>query len=327
MADPDGQGYGLLRTFVKLMKCMILITVVNITDLDLNLLRVLDAVLRERSVTAAAARLGLTQPAVSNALARLRAAFDDALFVRTATGMTPTPFARDLDDPVRQALALIESVFAHGGGFDPATSTRAFRFHMSDLGEISFLPRLVERVRGLAPGIYLESVGLPLEDIDEGLASGALDLAIGSLPGLAAPVRRRRLFSDPYVCLMRRDHPRIGAKLTRRLFLEASHALVSSTGSGHRVIEEALERHGLTRRIALRVPHFTVVPMVLARTDLLLTLPSQVARAYEADGHFKSLPVPLPIPPAEVAVHWHERFERDAGNRWLRELIVELFAQ
>lgn len=299
----------------------------NVSDLDLNLLRVLDAVLRERSVTAAAVRLGLTQPAVSNALARLRAAFGDALFVRTPGGMAPTPFARELDDPVREALALIESALARGGGFDPASSKRAFRFYMSDLGEISFLPPLVERVRRLAPGIYLEALGLPLEAIDEALASGALDLAVGFLPGLAAPVRRRRLFRDPYVCLMRSDHPRIGARLTRKLFLEASHALVSSPGSGHHVIEEALQRHGVTRRIALRVPHFTVVPMVLARTDLLLTLPSQVARAYEADGRFKSLPVPLPIPPAEVAVHWHERFERDAGNRWLRELMIALFAQ
>jgi len=309
------------------MDRMVLITRMNLLDLDLNLLRVLDAVLRERSVTVAAGRLGLTQPAVSNALARLRAAFGDTLFVRTPSGMAPTPFARDLDAPVRQALALIESALVHGGGFDPATSTRAVRFYMSDLGEISFLPALVEHVRRLAPGVYLEAQGLPLEAIDEGLAGGALDIAVGFLPRLAAPVRRRRLFSDPYVCLMRSDHPRIGARLTRKLFLEASHALVSSTGSGHRVIEEALERHGLTRRIALRVPHFTVVPMVLARTDLLLTLPGQVARVYEADGRFKSLPVPLPIPSAEVAVHWHERFERDPGNRWLRELMIELFAQ
>ena len=264
---------------------------------------------------------------MSNALARLRAAFGDALFVRTPTGMAPTPFARDLDQPVREALALIESALAHGRGFDPAASQRAFRFHMSDLGEVSFLPRLVEHVRRDAPGVYLEALGLPLEAIDQGLASGALDIAVGFLPGLAEQVRRRRLFRDPYVCLMRSDHPRIGTRLTRKLFLEASHALVSSIGSGHRVIEDALERNGLTRRIALRVPHFTVVPMVLARTDLLLTLPSQVARAYEADGRFKSLPVPLPIPAAEVAVHWHERFERDAGNRWLRELMVNLFAQ
>jgi len=299
---------------------------VNVNEVDLNLLRVFDAILRGRGVTAAAARLGLSQPAVSNALARLRSVFGDTLFVRTPAGMAPTPFARQLDEPVRQALALIESALTHGAAFEPATSNRAFRFYMSDLGEISFLPPLVERVRRLAPQVRLEASGLALDDIPDALAGGALDLAVGFLPGLAAPVRRKRLFRDAYVCLMRADHPRIKDRLTRRLFEEASHALVSSTGSGHRVIEEALERHGLTRRIALRVPHFTVVPMVLERTDLLLTLPSRVARVYEEGGRFKSLPPPVPIPFADVGVHWHERFDRDPGNRWLRELILELFA-
>jgi DNA-binding transcriptional LysR family regulator len=300
---------------------------VNVNEVDLNLLRVFDAILRGRGVTAAAARLGLSQPAVSNALARLRAVFGDSLFVRTTAGMAPTPFARQLDEPVRQALALIESALSSGAAFEPVTSTRVFRFYMSDLGEISFLPPLVARVRQLAPKVHLEASGLALDEIPDALASGALDVAIGFLPGLAAPVRRRRLFRDAYVCLMRADHPRIRRRLTRKLFEEASHALVSSTGSGHGVIEEALERHGLTRRIALRVPHFTVVPMVLERTDLLLTLPSRVARVYEQGGRFKSLPPPVPIPPADVGVHWHERFDRDPGNRWLRELILELFAE
>jgi DNA-binding transcriptional LysR family regulator len=299
----------------------------NVSDVDLNLLRVFDAVLREHGVTAAAQRLGLTQPAVSNALARLRALFGDALFVRTPSGMEPTPLARELDDPVRQALALIESALAQRTGFDPLASTRSFRFYMSDLGEISFLPPLVERAQRLAPGVRLETVALDLQEIADALATGALDLAVGFLPGLAGAVRRRRLFRDRYVCLMRADHPRIGSRLTRKLFLEASHALVSSTGSGHRVVEEALERNGLTRRIALRVPHFTVVPMVLERTDLLLTLPARVARVYEAGGRFKSLPPPVPIPPADVGVHWHERFERDPGGRWLREQLVALFAE
>ncbi|HMA89164.1 MAG TPA: LysR family transcriptional regulator [Burkholderiales bacterium] len=299
----------------------------NVNDVDLNLLRVFDAILRGRGVTAAAARLGLSQPAVSNALARLRTVFGDTLFVRTTSGMAPTPFASQLDEPVRQALALIESALTHGAAFEPVTSNRVFRFYMSDLGEISFLPPLVERVRRLATQVHLEASALALDEIPDALASGALDLAVGFLPGLAAPVRRRRLFRDDYVCLMRADHPRIKKRLTRRLFEEASHALVSSTGSGHRVIEEALERHGLTRRIALRVPHFTVVPMVLERTDLLLTLPSRAARVFEQGGRFKSLPPPVPIPPADVGVHWHERFDRDPGNRWLRELILELFAE
>jgi len=296
----------------------------NVRDVDLNLLRVFDAVLRERGVTPAAAGLGLTQPAVSNALARLRGVFGDRLFVRTPGGMDATPFARELAEPVRQALALIDAALAHGPGFDPGSTTRAFRFYMSDLGQIEFLPPLIERVQRAAPGVRLEAVALEVDDIADALATGALDLAVGFLPGLGPPVRRRALFRDPYLCLMRADHP-IKA-LTRRKFQEASHALVTYKG-GHRVVEEALERAGLARRIALRLPHFTVVPMVLERTDLLCTLPARVARVFERRGGLKSLAPPVPIPPADVAVHWHERFEADPGNRWLREQVSELFGQ
>jgi len=298
----------------------------NVRGLDLNLLRVFDAVLRDRSVTSAAKHLGLTQPAVSNALARLREQFEDLLFVRTPTGMDATPFARELSEPVRQALALLESAMSHGPGFDPATSTRAFRFYMSDLGQIEFLPPLVERAQRVAPGVRLEAVSLEVEDIGDALAAGALDLAVGFLPALGPPIRRQPLFRDPYVCLMRADHRDIGKILTKKKFLAASHALVSYKG-GHRVIEEALERAGLARKITLRVPHFTVVPMVLERSDLILILPTKVARVYERQGRFKFLPPPVPIPPADVAAHWHERFERDPGNRWLREMIMELFTE
>lgn len=298
----------------------------NVQDIDLNLLRVFDAVLRERSVTGAAGRLGLTQPAVSNALARLRALFGDPLFVRSAAGMDATPFARGVAEPVRQALALLETALAHGPGFDPASATRAFRFYMSDLGQVEFLPPLVERVQRQAPGVRLEAVAYGLDDIPDALGSGALDLAVGFLPALGPPVMRRALFRDPYRCLMRAGHP-AGERLTRKRFLEASHVLVTYRGGGHRVIEEALERAGLSRRIALRVPHFTVVPMVLERTDLILTLPARVARVYERQGGFRTLPPPVPMPPAEVAVHWHERFEPDPGNRWLREQIIGLFAE
>src|SRR5918911_2941465 len=160
----------------------------NIKDIDLNLLRVFDAVLHEKGVTPAAARLGLTQPAVSNALARLRKILGDALFVRTPEGMDATPFARELAEPVRQALALLESALAHGPGFDPASATRAFRFYMSDLGQVEFLPPLVERVQKAAPGVRLEAVAADLEHIADALGAGAIDLAMGFLPALGPPV-------------------------------------------------------------------------------------------------------------------------------------------
>src|SRR5258705_10095410 len=189
------------------MTLMICISVVNVQDIDLNLLRVFDAVLHERGVTPAAVRLGRTQPAVSNALARLRALFGDALFVRTPAGMDATPFARELAGPVRQALALLESALAHGPGFDPASTTRAFRFYMSDLGQIEFLPPLIERVEQRAPGVRLEAVALDVEDIGHALAAGALDLAVGFLPGLGPPGRRRAPFCRSYLCPMPPHHP------------------------------------------------------------------------------------------------------------------------
>src|SRR5688500_19304880 len=210
------------------MSLMILITAMNVHDIDLNLLRVFDAVLHEKGVTPAATRLGLTQPAVSNALARLRKILGDALFVRTPRGMDATPFARELAEPVRQALALLESALAHGPGFDPATATRAFRFYLSDLGQIEFLPPLVERVQRDAPGVRLEAVALEIEDIADALAAGGLDLAVGFLPGLGAPVRRQALFKDTYLCLMCADHEI--KSLNRKSFFIALPVLVTYRG-------------------------------------------------------------------------------------------------
>jgi DNA-binding transcriptional LysR family regulator len=295
-------------------------------DLDLNLLRVFDAILRLRSVTAAGEELGLTQAGVSNALARLRKLLGDPLFARTPRGMDPTRYAASIAEGVRQALGLIEATLAGRGAFDPATTERVFRLHMSDIGEMVFLPPLLERLHRTAPGVRIETRTTPQEAIETALAAGELDLAVGFLPALPAAVRNSRLFVDPYMCMMRAGHPRIGDKLTRRLFLEASHALVASIGAGHRVIEETLLAQGLAQRIALRVPHFMVVPMILERTDLVVTVPGQIARLFGKMGRFKSLRPPVKIPPADVRVHWHERFDGDAANRWLRELVVELYA-
>ena len=298
----------------------------NLNDLDLNLLRVFDAVLRRRSVTAAGEEIGLSQAGVSNALARLRKLCGDPLFVRSPRGMDPTPFAKSIADAVRQALGLIEGTLARRPAFDPATTERTFRLHMSDIGEMVFLPQLLERLQRVAPGVHIETRSTPQGEIEQALAAGELDLAVGFLPGLQAPVRSSPLFRDAYVCMMRADHPRIGRTLPRKLFLEAAHALVSSIGAGHRVIEDTLLAHGLNRRIALRVPHFMVVPMILERTDLVVTVPERVASVFERMGRFKTLRPPVAIPRTDVRVHWHERYEQDPGNRWLREVLIELYA-
>ena len=299
----------------------------NVGDLDLNLLRTFDAVLRDGSVTAAGERLGLSQPAMSNALSRLRRLLDDPLFVRTPRGMRPTPFAQRLAAPVRQALDLIQTTFAQQAAFDPRISQRSFRLQLSDVGEIVFLPPLLERLEREAPGVRIETGQLPQDEVSEALGAGEVDLAVGFLPGLSGGVVQKRLFRDRYVCLVRADHPTIGSRLTLAQFLAATHVLVSARGSAHEIVEQTLRNKGLVRRIALRVPHFTVVPMILGRTDHMVIVPEGLVRSISRFGRFKSLKPPVDIPALEVKVHWHERFDQDPGIAWLRGVLIDLYAE
>ncbi|TSA10128.1 MAG: LysR family transcriptional regulator [Betaproteobacteria bacterium] len=309
------------------MKNMIYISIMNITDLDLNLLRVFDAIATEGSVTIAGERVGLSQPAMSNALARLRQLFDDPLFVRTPRGMRPTPFALQLAQPVRESLRLIQGALAQHAGFDPRSSGTTFRFYMSDIGEMVFLPDLLERVKRDAPGVRIEVVRIPIKEVHAALESGELDLAVGFLPGLTKGMRAQTLFREHYVCMLRADHPLTGAGISAKQFRAASHVLVSYAGTGHQVIEETFVRERLSARIAARVPHFLVVPMILARTDLIVTVPSRVAAVFAGLGSFKVLKLPLHMPSFEVRLHWHQRFHQDPANRWLREMMAELYAE
>jgi DNA-binding transcriptional LysR family regulator len=299
----------------------------NMIDLDLNLLRAFDAIAADGSVTAAGERLGLSQPAMSNALARLRQLFGDPLFVRTPRGMRPTPFAQQLAQPVREALRLIQGALQQHAGFDPRSSGNTFRLFMSDIGEMVFLPGLLERIEHDAPGVKIEVVRIPIKDVHTALESGALDLAVGFLPGLTIGIRQQPLFREHYVCMLRADHPGIGAKISAKQFREVAHVLVSYAGTGHQVIEETLLAEGLSERIAVRVPHFLVVPMILARTDLIVTVPSRVAAIFAQPGNFKVLKLPVDMPSFEVRLHWHERYHQDPANRWLREVMTELYLE
>jgi len=299
----------------------------NVTNIDLNLLRAFDAIATEGSVTVAGERIGLSQPAMSNALARLRALFDDALFVRTPRGMRPTPFAQQLAQPVREALRLIQGALQQHAGFAPASSENTFRLSMSDIGEMVFLPGLLERIKRDAPGVKVDVMRIPIKDAYAALEAGEVDLAIGFLPGLTTGMLQQPLFSEHYVCMLRADHPVIGDKVSARQFREAAHVLVSYAGTGHQVIEETFVKAGLSGRIAARVPDFLVVPMILERTELVVTVPSRVAAVFARTGKFKVLKLPLGMPSFEVRLHWHQRFHQDPANRWLREVMVELYAE
>jgi DNA-binding transcriptional LysR family regulator len=299
---------------------------INMADfnvVDLNLLRVFQAILEERSLTRAGQRLGLSQPAISYALGRLRSLFDDPLFVRTTDGMLPTPTAEQLAVPVGRAIASIREALRHGEQFDPQTSSRAFRLSMSDIGEQVFLPPICEKLQRVAPLVRLEAGQVPVADVEENLRLGQLDFAIGNLPTLKLTTNCAVLFHEAYVCMTRKRPGLPARQLSKQKFLEQSHVAVVSSESSHRTIDDSLRASGLHRRIALRVPHFTVIPQILQRTDWMVTLPYRVAKLFNESGQFLIYPLPVEIPEVEVTVHWHDTFDKDEGSRWFRELIIE----
>lgn len=297
----------------------------NIDEIDLNLLRVFDTTLAEGNISRAAERLGLSQPAVSNALARLRKMTGDRLFVRMGRGMAPTPYAQRIAGPIRQALATIGAALAESQDFNPATSERSFGVYLTDLGEVYFLPRLLAHLNRIAPCIRLRTLPMPTEAAQDALRSGEVDLAIGNLPDFHAGFYQQRLFPDHYVCIVRRDHPAIAEAITARQFAAASHAIATPAGTGHGIILKTLKDHGLEHRIVLRVQNFLVLPIIIATTDLLAIVPHSVGRHLSRYNDIKLLPVPITIPAFDIRQCWHERFHDDAGNRWLRQQFAELF--
>lgn len=294
-------------------------------DLDLNLLIVFEAMLLHENVTAAARQLGLTQSALSNALGRLRRHFDDPLFVKTKNGMLPTRRALEIAPPIKEALALVRSSVKKAEEFDPRTSKRVFRFFMSDLGEMVFLPTLMTHLKQIEASVRIETFQVPSAEVAGRLTSGDIDFAAGFLPELGS-MAQIPLFREHYVCMMRRDHALArNGKLTLKEFLTGSHVLIQSMGSGHQVIERTLEGRGFQGNIALRVPHFVVIPMIIAGTDLIVTCPSRLANSLAQLEQFRTFPVPIKIPTFDVSLYWHPRFSEDPPMLWMRSVIEKLF--
>ncbi len=290
---------------------------------DLNLYRVLDAIYAEGSLTKAGRRLGLSQPATSHALARLREAFDDPLFIRSAHGMVPTALAKGLIGPARQALRLLEDPLSTAQPFDPQGARLRFRLSMSDLTEARLLPRLVQTLRAEAPGITLESFSIPRRDLVQALATGALDLAV-DVPLLADPlVSHASLLEDRYVCVVRQDHPLGDRPLTLERFLEMDHLHLSSRPRGLGHVDLALERLGKRRRIMLRAQHFLVAPEVLMASDLVLTVPRSFADHMATRYPLRMVELPLTLAPLESHLYWLARRDADPPLLWLRALVAE----
>lgn len=307
----------------------------NIQEIDLNLLLAFDALMQERNVTRAGERIGLSQPAMSHALTRLRKLCGDPLFVRIRAGMEPTPFAQQLGGTVGEGLRVLQAGLDGASAFDPATADRTFQIIMTDMGEVVYLPPLMTALKRIAPQVNVRVLQLPRDRYQEAFESGVADLAIGVLPALQAGFYQQRLFSDAYICMVRGDHPRIGTTLSLAQFEAESHVMIEPAGSRYSsvsmsttaptLIERKLAEHGLKRRIALRVPHFTVVPTIVQTTDLIATLPRQVMTTADTPRNLKMLPLPFDVPNFVIRQFWHQRNHHDSANRWLRGVIADLF--
>jgi DNA-binding transcriptional LysR family regulator len=293
-------------------------------------LRVFDAILETRSVTAAASALSLTQSAVSNQLARLRDAFDDPLFVRTSEGMVPTPRALAIAEPIRKSLLAIRMCVEEQLGFDAATSDRTFRIFMSDVGQMIFAPRLLERVTKVAPHVSIHTVQVPTSAMrDLALESGEVDLAAGYFEDFDGSFRQQLLFEETYVGMVRASHPTIRDTPTLDTFLATPQLVYKPTGGGHGLQESAVNQAfadaDVPRRVAMRAAHSMGVTSIVSNTDLLVIVPSRLAAACRELADVRIVALPVEIPKFQIKQHWHERFHHDPGNVWLRGLIAELF--
>lgn len=309
----------------------------DVARTDLNLLRVFDALIEDGNLTRAGYRLGLSQPAMSHALAKLRKLTGNALFVRIPTGMKPTEHALRMAPAVREGLRLLAGTLQGEAQFDPLTCERTLQILMSDIGELVYLPRLAGHLSVAAPRVDIRVLQLPRESYREAFHSGEADLAIGFLPNLRAGFYQQRLFTDSYVCLVRNDHPRIRSRLSLAQLVAESHVLIEPGGSRYRttahqtstttLIEQYLAERRVNRRVALRVPHFMVVPDVVQSTDLIAIVPSYVIRHTPPRPQLKMLQLPFEVPRFEVKQFWHRRNHEEAANRWLRGVVTKLFRQ
>ncbi len=291
----------------------------NLASVNLNLLVAFDALLAERHVTRAAKRLGVTQSALSNSLYKLRVLFDDPLFVRGPRGMLPTARALALGPQVRAGLSELERALAETS-FDPATAERRFVIAASDFVQLVVLPELIAHLTEAAPGVRLEVRGYGQHVVPGGLASGEIDVALGYFDRIPARHAHRVLFEEPFVCIVRKGHPRVRAKLTAELWASIPHVIVSEqTEALPTRVDKALAEHGLSRTVALRVSHFLVVPKIVASTDLSAAIDRRVALAFD-------LPLcifepPIALRPGRVAMVWHDRSTHDPALAWLRDAI------
>ncbi len=294
----------------------------HIARVDLNLFVVLDAICAEGSITRAADRLHLTQPAVSHALARLRDLYQDPLFVRAGNGVAPTALTKQLIGPIRESLAVLQETLQPARHFDANAAHNSFVVSLPDVLEAWVLPRLMKYLQAQAPSVQLASVRARRRELDADLATGRLDLAFDVLMPVAPALRHAPILEDRFVVVARQRHPVIKANWTIDEYCKARHIVVSSRRTGLSAEDFELSRLGFRRDIALRCSNYHVAWQTMETTDLLLTVPERYARL-RGKGNHVILPVPADVRGLAIQMYWHESVDQDPANQWLRDILRE----
>ncbi len=308
------------------------IAAVNFNALDLNLLRAFDALMRERSATRAGERIGLSQPAVSAALNRLRALLNDQLFVRRGNEMVPTPRAEDLFPTIRDALEAIEAALGPARGFDPSSARRTFTLLGADFFSMLLMPRLYARWNAAAPGIAWRFLDSARGDVQRLLMDDGIDAAVERPLDLPEPIESTVLFVSPFVVIARHDHPHLaghapGDPIPIELYLALPHVIRSIDGSMAGMVDEALAASGHQRTVRLALPHFQSVAEAVAATDAVAAVPRQFAEARAERMGLSLFAMPVAVPAPEVRLYWHGRRTQDPAHRWLRDTVSGLASE
>ncbi|CAD6560644.1 PCP degradation transcriptional activation protein [Paraburkholderia kirstenboschensis] len=295
-------------------------------EIDVKLLNVFAETYRTGSVTQAAENLGLSQPTISFNLSKLRDHYKDPLFVRTSRGMEATPFAQELYEQVVDLLASFSNIARLQTSFDPAEAQRIFRIAMTDISQIVLLPTLLNKLRIVAPGVQLRISHITTET-PRLLENGEVELAVGFMPQLDAGFYQQKLFPQRFVVLAASRHAGFGDSMSLDAYLSAGHVAVTPSGTGHSIIDRTLREQQLHRHVVLDVPNYLAIADIVAQTDLLATVPQKLADLMSSSVGARRFPVPFEIPQYDVKQHWHARTHQDAGHRWLRALLAELFLE
>lgn len=295
-------------------------------QIDLNLLELFDVIYRTKNLTATGVRLGLSQPAVSYGLAKLRESYGDTLFVRMQRGVQPTPFAEQLAQPIAAALHIVRGT-VQKAIFVPSQAGRAFRIAMTDIGERHFIPKLSQWLAAAAPGVTVETLSPSLTELSEGLATGDVDMALGYIPGLGKQVHQQVLFREHFVYLMRQGHPARAGALTLSQLRHVRHVVASPPGTQHwATVEKVLTSPRVKAQIALRVRSFLCIGPIVAETDLVSPVPNNLARLVATHLNLHLCPPPIKFPEFDISMYWHHRYHQDPALLWLRDAMVSLFA-